>query len=141
MASEREQQGFFAEGVKLLSGMYDAVMSGGEVQASIRQGFRELGNAFGTIWPEQIAVVEPGAVFNPLYSDIVAEKAGHAAGLDGEALPSPSAIVGLSNANQSGQVNNRVGGELPSPSQIANDPTPYSPQPDRGQDLQPGREL
>ncbi len=116
MASERDDQGFFAEGVKLFSGIYDAVMSGGEIQASIRQGFRELGNAFGQVWPDQITVTEPGAVFNPLYSDISAEKASHSqtVGLDAEAV-------------------------LPSPSEIANEQPAYTP--DRGQSQQQGREM
>ena len=116
MASEREDQSFFAGGVKLFSGIYDAVMAGGEIQAGIRQGFRELGNAFGQMWPDQITVVEPGAVFNPLYSDIAPEKAAHSqsVGLDAEA-------------------------KLPSPSEIANQQTPSTP--NRDQSQQHGREM
>ena len=116
MASERDDQGFFAEGVKLLTGSYDAVMAGGEIQASIRQGFRELGNAFGQAWPDQITVTEPGAVFNPLYSDIAAEKSAHTqtVGRDAEA-------------------------DFPSPSEIANEQPAYTP--DRGQSQQHGREM
>ena len=114
MADEQEKRGLLAQGGALLAGAYHKVMEGGEIQAAIRQGFKELGNAFGQFWPEQITVSEPGSMTNPLFSELAADQEHHA------------------------EAKREAWSSLPSPSEIAKS-QPIRPPADRGQEQ--GREM
>lgn len=141
MAEQHESKGFFRDGAALLSNVYSAVMEGGEVQAAVRQGFRELGNAFGQFWPDQIAVTEPGAVFSPLHSDIAAERDGYAQTVGLESLgnlPSPATIA--QSVSPVRAVESAEPGHRPSPSEIAQDQRSIGNQPEPQRDQQLGHD-
>ena len=112
--AERESQGFLTEAISFVAAIYHAVMADGHIASGVRQGFNELANAFGQVWPDHVAVVEPGSLFHPLHSDISAENHAHAE----RAIEAP----------------------LPSPSQIASEPIRPA-QADHSHDYQPGREM
>ncbi len=133
MAAGNETQDYLKQAGAVVAAAYNAAMRGGEVQAFIRQGFNELGAATKA-FPDSLQIDEPGTVFNPLYSDIAADKRSHMDGADAApaSLPSPGEIGGgKPSASIYGQTP-AVGRDLPSPSEIARDQQPY--QPDQGQD-------
>ena len=106
MAQENEgQEGFFQQAGAVVAAVYAAVMKGGEIQAAVRQGFNEIGAALQA-FPDSIQVDEPGAVFNPLYSDIAADK----------------------------RLYGQAAGGLPSPGEITGDSQPYRPEPESGRE-------
>jgi len=70
------QEGFFRQAGAVVSAAYHAAMKGGELQAFFRQGANEIGAALKA-FPDSLQVDEPGQVFNPLYSDIAADKRAH----------------------------------------------------------------
>jgi hypothetical protein len=148
MAEGHEQQGFLKRidtaGMNLLTGVYDALFRDGALAAAGRQGLKELGDAFGVMTPESIQVSEPGAVWNPLYSDIAADRreslgAGQAA--PAATLPSPSEIGREAKAGTvQGEVQ-RDRQPLPSPSEIGREQRPDTPQPGREHGQEHGREM
>ena len=130
MAAGNETQDYLKQAGAVVAAAYNATMKGGEIQAALRQGFGELGTALGKAFPDSIQVDEPGAVFNPLYSDIAADKRSHMDGPDA-GLPSPGDIAG-GKASVYGETQ-AAGKELPSPSEIANE-QPGRPEQDQGRD-------
>ena len=137
MANQHEQQGFFnradAAVTNALTGAYNAVMRDGTIAAFFRQGVKELGEAFGQMLPDSIQVSEPGSVWNPLYSDIAADKR-QMQELPGVSLPSPSDIG--RDAQAGGTVRGDVqkdSKDLPSPSEIGRQQWPDTP-PDHDHD-------
>jgi hypothetical protein len=129
MAAEHEFETFVQD---VVPAAYGAAMRDGAIDAFLRQGANEIGAALKA-FPDAIQVDEPGAVFNPLYSDIAADKraglygSGHtpSAGTD---LPSPSAIAEGNAAAIYGE-SPQVEAELLSPSEIAEDPALSQPEP------------
>ena len=80
MAEDSEdQEGFFRQAGAVVSAVYRAVMRDGTSRPSCSGGQR-TGPAFGKTTPDSIQVDEPGQVFNPLYSDIAADKRADAEG-------------------------------------------------------------
>jgi hypothetical protein len=93
MAAEHEFETFVQD---VVPAAYGAAMRDGAIDAFLRQGANEIGAALKA-FPDAIQVDEPGAVFNPLYSDIAADKR---AGLYGSGLrPSPRATRPRSTGN------------------------------------------
>jgi hypothetical protein len=140
MAAESELQEHIEQAVAVGARAYHEVMSGGEIQAAWRQGFNELGAALKA-FPDAIQIDEPGAVFNPIYSDIASDMRSHGQaaieGLDAGTLPSPSEIAmeGAPRGSVHGETQQASQQQdLPSPSQIADDNRPYSPEQDQGRD-------
>ena len=131
MAAENETQDYFKQAGAVVAAAYHAAMKGGEIQAAFRQGLNELGAATRA-FPDSLQIDEPGAVFNPLYSDIAADKRSHMDGPEAASLPSPSEIAG-GRSSVYGETA-AAGKDLPSPSQIANDQQPYKPDQDQGRD-------
>jgi hypothetical protein len=136
MAGEREQQkpagGFLAS-------IYDGVMKGGEIQAFFRQGVAELGAALKA-FPDSIQIDEPGTVFNPLYSDIAADKREHGRG-PGPMAPAKADLMSpgeLARSNATATVHGQSVAPdkklLPSAGEIAGDQQPHQPGPDHGQE-------
>ena len=74
MAAEAEIQEFFEKAGAAAGAAYNAVTRDGTIDAFLRQGVGELGNALVAFPNGSIQHDEPGAVFNPLYSDIAADK-------------------------------------------------------------------
>ena len=91
--AERESEGFLAEARGFFGGIYHAVMADGHIAAGVRQGFNELANAFGQVWPDHVATVEPGTMFHPLHSELAAENKAHSERAADVPLPSPSQIA------------------------------------------------
>lgn len=135
MATGNETQAYFQQAGAVVAAAYNAAMRGGELQAAFRQGANELGAALKA-FPDSLQIDEPGAVFNPLYSDIAADKRSHMDGPDAVApsLPSPAEIAGGKTAGSVHGETPAVGKDLPSPSDIARDQQPYRPDQDQGQD-------
>jgi hypothetical protein len=134
MAEDTEkQEGFFRQAGAVVSAAYNAAMKGGELQAAFRQGANELGAALKA-FPDSIQVDEPGQVFNPLYSDIAADKRARAEGPEPVAtsrLMSPGELAGgKSSGSVYGDTQSPGKQPLPSPGQIAVEQTPQ--QPDQG---------
>ena len=136
MADDTEkQEGFFRQAGAAVAAAYNAVMKGGELQAFFRQGANEIGAALKA-FPDSIQVDEPGQVFNPLYSDIAADKRAYAAGPEPVAtsrLMTPGELAG-------GRPSGSVHGDtqvpdkqpLPSPGEIAQEPATHRPEQDHG---------
>ncbi len=135
MAAGSETQDYLKQAGAVVAAAYNAAMRGGEVQAFIRQGFNELGAATKA-FPDSLQIDEPGAVFNPLFSDIAADKRSHMDGPDAApaSLPSPAEIAGGKTAGSVYGETPAIGKDLPSPSEIARDQQPYRPEPDQGQE-------
>jgi hypothetical protein len=129
--SEVNDQLKWAGGV--VATVYRATTRDGAIDAFLRQGANELGAALKA-FPDAIQVDEPGAVFNPLYSDIAADKraANDNRPEAASALPSPSEIAGLSGGSVHGE-GKAASANLPSPGEIAANTPPASPEQDHGQ--------
>ena len=137
MAAESEMQDYFRQAGSVVAAVYSAAMKGGEIQAFVRQGFNELGAATKA-FPDSLQIDEPGAVFNPLYSDIAADKRSGIHGPDEAvtaslATPSQIAAGGMSPSPVHGE-SLAAGRDLPSPGDIARGDTPNRPEPDQGRD-------
>lgn len=65
---QKEQQGLLRQAGSLVSSMYNAIMSGGQIQSAFHQGIGELGEALKA-FPDSIQYHEAGTVFNPYYGD------------------------------------------------------------------------
>jgi hypothetical protein len=138
MAAESEIEDFIQ---KAGPAVYRGAMRGGEFQAFLRQGANEIGAALKA-FPDSLQVDEPGAVLNPLYSDISADKRSALYGADKPAHSDASASTPLPSPSQiaEGNYEGSVYGEsierestLPSPSEIA-DNTPMPTQAEREHD-------
>jgi hypothetical protein len=142
MAEDTEkQEGFFRQAGAVVSAAYNAAMKGGELQAAFRQGANELGAALKA-FPDSIQVDEPGQVFNPLYSDIAADKRARAEGPEPVAtsrLMSPGELAGgKSSGSVYGDTQSPGKQPLPSAGEIAQEPTTNRPEPDQGQEHDKG---
>jgi hypothetical protein len=126
-----KQEGFFRQAGAVVSSVYRAVVRDGTIDAFLRQGANELGTAFGKMVPDSIQVDEPGQVFNPLYSDIAADKRAHAEGPMATRLPTPGELAG----SVYGDTQSPSKQPLPSAGEIAQE---QQPQQDQGQER--GRE-
>jgi hypothetical protein len=134
MAVENERQQGFAEKARdVVASVVGKGFLGGELQAAIRQGFNELGSALKA-FPDSIQVEEPGAVFNPLYRDMPGNPNAHGAGSVQATLPSPSEIAGGKGSATVHGNSQQIDKQSLSPSQIASQQQPASPQQDHGQD-------
>ena len=136
MADDTEkQEGFFRQAGAVVSAAYNAAMKGGELQAFFRQGANELGAALKA-FPDSIQVDEPGQVFNPLYSDIAADKRAYAAGPEPVAtsrLMTPGEIAGgRPSGSVYGDTQSASNQPLPSPGEIAQEPATHRPEQDQG---------
>jgi hypothetical protein len=156
MAEEIQQErGFLDRGWSVVTAVYHAVFRDGTVDAFLRQGANELGAVFGKALPDSVQIDEPGAVFNPIYSDIAAEKSSHARS-ESASLPSPAEIaqesrgsvfgpertgqetmlspseIGRDAGSIYGQALQSNDQSLPSPSQIANEQPSQAPEPQHG---------
>jgi hypothetical protein len=120
------QEGFFRQAESVVAAAYHAVMKGGEVQAFLRQGANEIGEALKA-FPESLQVDEPGQVFNPIYSDIAAEKRSHEAAATGLATPGE-----LAGGSIYGDREAHGKQSLPSPGEVASEQ--HQPQQDQGQE-------
>jgi hypothetical protein len=132
-----KQEGFFRQAGSVVSAAYNAAMKGGELQAAFRQGFNEIGAALKP-FPDSLQVDDPGQVFNPLYSDIAADKRAHGEGPEPMAtakLPTPGELAG-------GKTSGSVYGDtpvadkqpLPSAGEVAQEQQTHRPQQDQGQE-------
>lgn len=94
MAEQSDASRFFQQAASVVVGVYKAVFRDGTVDAALRQGANELGQALKP-FPDSIQVDEPGAVFNPMYSDIAQGRDRYAPAEPAErpSLPSPSQIA------------------------------------------------
>jgi hypothetical protein len=141
VAEENErQEGFFRQAAAAVSATYNAVMKGGELQAAFRQGFNEIGEALKA-FPDALHVDEPGQVFNPLYSDIAADKRARAQEPEPTAsrLPTPGELArGRSSGSVYSDTQNVGKPPLPSPGEIAREQPPKGPDQDQGQDQSKG---
>jgi hypothetical protein len=137
MAQEHEgNEGFFKQAGSLVSTVYQASIRDGTVDAFLRQGANEIGAALKA-FPDAVQVDEPGAVFNPLYSDIAADKRANAGGpqpMASAGLATPGEIAGMSSGSVHGDTQAASKTPLPSPGEIAGDQQPYRPEPNQGQD-------
>lgn len=135
MAAGSETQDYLQQAGAVVAAAYNAAMRGGEVQAFIRQGFNELGAATKA-FPDSLQIDEPGAVFNPLFSDIASDRRSHMDGADAASapLPSPGEIAGVKPSGSVYGETPAIGKDLPSPSEIARDQQPVRPEQDQGQD-------
>ncbi len=100
---------------------------GGELQAAFRQGFNELGTAFGKAMPDSLQIDEPGQAFNPLYRDMDGKPKDSAEKPD---LPTPSQIV-----KAAGGIHGEAkqpSRDLPSPSEILKEQPQQNPEQDQG---------
>ena len=144
MATENErQEGFFEKAREVVAAVVGKGFLGGEVQAAVRQGFNEIGAALKA-FPDSIQIEEPGAVFNPLYRDMPGNPHAHGAGPvqaepDRAILPSPSEIAGGKGSATVHGDHQQTDKPVLSPSEIANQQQPASPQPEHGQEHEHGR--
>ena len=131
MATDSEkQEGFFRQAGAVVSSVYRAVVRDGTIDAFLRQGANELGEAFGKMVPDSIQVDEPGQAFNPLYSDIAADKRAHADGPMASRLPTPGELAG----SVYGDTQSTSKQPLPSAGEIAQEQQTYRPEQDQGQE-------
>jgi hypothetical protein len=102
MAETNAQRGVLKQTGAVIAAVYRAIVRDGTVDAFLRQGTKELAEAFGQMTPDSISVNEPGAVFNPLYSDIAADKRERLYGAESK-LPLLKEILGNHQPSQTGQ--------------------------------------
>jgi hypothetical protein len=135
MAVESErQEKFFDKARDVVASVAGKGYLGGELQAAFRQGFGELGAAFGKAFPDSIQHEEPGTVFNPLYRDMPGNPQSQSTGPEpaNARLPTPSEIArGADSLHGEAR---QPGKDLPTPSEIAKDTQPNQPEQEQGRE-------